>query len=244
MQVPAITVPENISESVLYFPANVCGLVIGELFIPDTVVAIINIPEITVPDFAECPFYVVLPPPIYYASSAYPLYEIDACTVSSTLINAEFVREPINWLTDYSEGITIGSDLQSGNLRDVHLFLEPVIDGLVLQTSLLNVNLRDAPKISIPPEGITLNTNFISGTMRVFRYLSTEVSADSINITSNLISGSVAGFRYLNTSTNDSIFIGSTVLSGSTHNYRYLALPEVQVDSIALTSNLISGNLV
>jgi hypothetical protein len=54
----------------------------------------------------------------------------------------------------------------------------------------------------------------------------------------------VAGFRYLNTSTNDSIFIGSTVLSGSTHNYRYLALPEVQVDSIALTSNLISGNLV
>lgn len=244
MQVPAITVPENISESVLYFPANVCGLAIGELFIPDTVVAIINIPEITVPDFAECPFYVVLPPPIYYASSAYPLYEIDACTVSSTLINAEFVREPINWLTDYSEGITIGSNLQSGNLRDVHLFLEPVIDGLVLQSSLLNVNLRDAPKISIPPEGITLNTNFISGTMRVFRYLSTEVSADSINITSNLISGSVAGFRYLSTSSNDSIFIGSTVLSGSTHNYRYLALPEVQVDSISVTSSLISGNLV
>ena len=193
MQVPAITVPENISESVLYFPANVCGLVIGELFIPDTVVAIINIPEITVPDFAECPFYVVLPPPIYYASSAYPL---------------------------------------------------PVIDGLVLQTSLLNVNLRDAPKITIPPEGITLNTNFLSGTMRVLRYLSTEVSVDSINITSNLISGSMAGFRYLSTSPNDSIFIGSTILSGSTHNYRYLALPEVQVDSISLTSNLISGNVV
>ena len=190
MQVPAITVPENISESVLYFPANVCGLVIGELFIPDTVVAIINIPEITVPDFAECPFYVVLPPPIYYASSAYPLYEIDACTVSSTLINARFVIDPA-----YSEGISFSS-------------------------------------------------NFIKGTLRGFSYLSTEVSEDSINITSNLISGSVAGFRYLNTSTNDSIFIGSTVLSGSTHNYRYLVLPEVPVDSVSLTSNLISGNLM
>ena len=54
----------------------------------------------------------------------------------------------------------------------------------------------------------------------------------------------MSGFRYLNTSVNDSIFIGSILLSGTEQNYRYLALPEVQVDSLSLTSNLISGNLM
>ena len=191
MQVPAITVPENISESVLYFPANVCGLVIGELFIPDTVVAIINIPEITVPDFAECPFYVVLPPPIYYASSAYPLYEIDACTISSTLINARFVIDPA-----YSEGISLSSNFIKGTLRGFsYLSTEVSADSINITSNLISGSMSGFRYLylnTLPNDPIFIGSTLLSGTVRNYRYLVLpEVPVDSVSLTSNLISGNL-----------------------------------------------------
>lgn len=217
MIVPSIVVPESISESLLYFPASVCGLGIGELYIPDTVVAIINIPEITVPDFSECPFYVPLPPPIFYASSAYPLYEVDQLNFTSTLMSAEFTSLPEVVTGGVNDSITFGSNFIFADLTTVITHTNFSTDTATLTSSLLTGKL----KYPIPTENIetvSLDTNLVNVVLSNYRYLSTEIIPDAM-------------------------YVDSLILSGSKQHYRYLSYDALDTDKISLNSTILSGSL-
>lgn len=244
MQVPAITVPENISESVLYFPANVCGLAIGELFIPETVVAIINIPEMTVPDFAECPFYVVLPPPIYYASSTYPLYEVEGLYVSTSVVGAYFIAEPVNHELLSVDSIYEATALISAELRNRHLTSEVESESITQITQLLTAELRPVPVTNLL-DAINLQTSITAAEWKEYRYLSTDIIPEGITISTTVVSGSMSGFRYLTgLTTPDGISVTTTVMSGVLHEYRYLVMAQVPTDGIAIQTTITAGVLI
>ena len=230
MFVPAITVPEVVAESLLYFPADVCGLTIGELFIPTAQVAILDIPEMSVPDFSECPFYVPLPPPIYYASSAYPVYEYDSFSLSTTISGAELFREPINWETSFTDIFSMSGTLVEGNLRDVRIDTTIPAESFYFSTNLLEVSVRDAPQFSWLDK-FSLSASIVGSTLRELRYLNTEVYVDSLGLQGNMVSGTVSEFRYLAGSTEeDKIAISGTILNGTVQDYRYLTTPNTFVD--------------
>ena len=191
MIVPTITIAENISESIKYFPANVCGLEIGELFIPETVVAIINIPEITVPDFAECPFYVVLPPPIYYASSVYPIYENDGLLLSTDLVSMHFGS--VNTV-NATEGVSVYSTINSGDL--------------------IQFNYLD---LFNQIESVMVESSVVGGTLIEYRFVDTEVLEESLYLESELLSISMQTYRYIDIDNYpvESVSIESRIISGS-----------------------------
>lgn len=215
MIIPSIVVPESISESLLYFPASVCGLGIGELYIPDTVVAIVNIPEITVPDFADCPFYVVLPPPTYYASSPYPIYQWDNFTLSSVLLSGSLVENNPNKIVNLNDSLVLGSTLLSANVINHNYYQATPSDSFLLSSNIVSGNLKDAAK----PEfinAVSLSSTIVGGVMHTYRYVSTEIFVDNLTVSSTVISGNVHTYRYLSADLNaDKFELASTLISGS-----------------------------
>lgn len=215
MIIPAISVPEAISESVLYFPANVCGLEIGELFIPETTVAIVNVPEFSVPDFADCPFYVVLPPPTYYASSPYPIYQWDSFTLSSVLLSGKLVDDNPNKIVNLNDSLVLGSTLLYGTVINYTYRDTTSLDKLTLGSTLISANLKDAFRPEFK-DVISLSATAVGGIMHTYRYLSTEVLVDNLAISATLVSGSRKDYRYLSTDTSpEKIKLSLTLVSGS-----------------------------
>lgn len=192
MLVPSISVPESISESILYFPASVCGLQIDELFISETVVAIINIPEITVPDFGECPFAIVLPPPIYYASSVYPIYENDGLLLDTDLVSMHFgLVNTVNAI----DGVSVYSTINSGALIQInHLDLFNQTESVSLETSLMGGVLTEfsLSDINISKDSLYLELELLPSSMQTYRYIViVDYPVESLSLESRIISGSL-----------------------------------------------------
>jgi hypothetical protein len=186
--VPAITIDALEVEGMVILPPEICGLVVGDLNIPALSLLLLEIPEIVIPDFQECPFYVDMPPPIKYASSVYPIYEIDALTPSMEILAAQLLH-----LEDIA-ALKVSASILSGEITQYR------------QVDLDNVE----------PDNLTVNLVILSGESTSFGYLTiNDIPPDNLTTAMTLLSGEIVNYGYItNTIEVHSLSVSMLVLSG------------------------------
>ena len=187
MLVPAITIDALEVEGMVILPPEICGLVVGDLNIPALNLLLLEIPEIEIPEYEECPFYVSVPLPVKYASSAYPMYEIDAMTPTLEILSVRIIG------ASYSDSISVNLDV-----------LSVASDGYRYVTTY--------PELDV----ITVGLDVLSGEIVNYGYvIVSEAQLDAISVGVTVLSGETVDYRYIVTVIEPhAISVGLTILNG------------------------------
>lgn len=188
MLVPAITIDALEVEGMVILPPEICGLVVGDLNIPALNLLLLEIPEIVIPDFQECPFYVDTPLPVKYASSVYPIYEVDALIPSIEILAVQLVH------IEDIEALQLSASVLSAKI----------------------VQYRKGELDNVEPDNLTINLMMLSGESSSFAHLTiNDILSDNLTIAMTPLSGEIVNYRYLtNTIEVHALSVSVLVLSG------------------------------
>lgn len=188
MLVPAITIDALAIEGMVILPPEICGLVVGDLNIPALSLLLLEIPEIVIPDFQECPFYVDTSLPVKYASSVYPIYEIDALMPSIEILAVQLIH------MENTEALKVSASILSSEV-----------------TQYRQVELNNTE-----PDNLTINLVMLSGESTSFAYLTIDgVLSDNLIMAMTPLSGEIVNYGYLtNTIEVHSLSVSMLILSG------------------------------
>ena len=188
MIVPAITVDALEVEGLVILPPEICGLAIGNLNIPALSLLLLEIPEVVIPDFQECPFYINTPLPIKYTSSVYPIYEIDALMPSIEILAVQLIH------IEDIEALKLNASILSAEVtqyRQVELDnVEP--DKLIVSLTMLSGESTSFAYLTIndiPPDNLTIAMTPLSGEIVNYGYLTNTIEVHALSVSMLVLSG-------------------------------------------------------
>lgn len=246
MLVPAITIDALAIEGMVILPPEICGLVVGDLNIPALNLLLLEIPEIEIPDFTNCPISIGIPSPISFASSVYPLYEVDGLDPSISIIDSIWDNVNVGYdAANKFDSVTAQALVVEGRLQAPHLSRQ-VVDSIEPSVGISGATLHSINLYVSANDGIAVGSKCVSGSMRSIRINTTSadgISAEGVTVVGAIWTGAVHYDGVLGDNGEESLQTTATLLTGNRVTFEYLTHDLENEDGLGnVTATIISGN--
>lgn len=246
MLVPAITIDALAIEGMVILPPEICGLVVGDLNIPALNLLLLEIPEIEIPDFTNCPISIGIPSPISFASSVYPLYEVDGLDPSISIIDSIWDNVNVGYdAANKFDSITAQALVVEGGLQTPHLSRHEV-DSIEPSAGISRATLHNINLYVSANDGIAVGSKCVSGSMRSIRINTTSadgISAEGVTVVGAIWTGAVHYDGVLGDNGEESLQTTATLLTGNRVTFEYLTHNLENEDGLGnVTATIISGD--
>lgn len=218
----------------------------GDLNIPALNLLLLEIPEIEIPDFTNCPISIGIPSPISFASSVYPLYEVDGLDPSISIIDSIWNNVNVGYDTaNKFDSVTAQALVVEGRLQAPHLSRQ-VIDSIEPSVGISGAILYSINLYVSANDGIAVGSKCVSGSMRSIRINTTSadgISAEGVTVVGAIWTGAVHYDGVLGDNGEESIQTTATLLTGNRVTFEYLTHNLENEDGLgSVTATIISGD--